>query len=461
MEYKIISRYESVINNSKLKSVGNNKVELLPLFCEGSAGVGYDITEVFRYYLFEKVIHWSFGSYALHCFSDRYDKPTSFFQIFYNDVFKTNEAVWRLDDIEFLGFRECFTYHLAKTFCKKNKTDFKKIVKNPNKLEQQELKKIFSDKQILEFINKLNKIKTFEIRTWLSRPEAENFDNRKELLKRDVGELFFLLNDYKKSLEPYTQNTDFAKFFPKHDCVNFLNNQLETNISSILGIVIFRDTLNRTITENFNEKQVLNFFVESGNKFYKVLCEESKKLDTSLHDANKASILDVKSSSESNFSNSIWIVKDVKEKIYFPEVDGETVFRKSYERFNSYLTRNVEYLDENLGREVLLKDAKLYVDNGSLLKFLESRKKATPAKSNHANEKKFIEYLKSEIANSPDRKPLLKESKSGDSYRKKAEEIFKIPLRKFRELWDEVTKDLPKNSVWKKAGRPKNRIKKS
>ncbi len=456
MEYKITPRWESVINSSKLKLVGNNKVELLPLFCEGSGGVSYDITEVFRHYLFEKVIHWSFGSYALYCFSDRYDKPTSFFQIFYNDVLKTNEAVWRLDGIAFTGFRECFTYHLAKTFCKKRKTNIKKIVKNPNKLEPQELEKIFSDKQILEFINKLNKIKTFEIRNWLSCPEAEDLDNRKELLKIDVGELFFLLNDYKESLKPYTQNTDFEKFFPKSDCVNFLNNQLETNISSMLGIVIFRDTLNRAITENFDDKQVFNLFVESGNKFYKVLCEKNKKLDTSLHNDHRDSIFDIKSSSDPDFSRSMWIVKDVPQKIYFPEVAAETVFGKSRERFNSYLTRNVEYLDENLAREVLLNDAKLYVEKESLLKLLESQKKAKPAKSNHTKEKEFISYLKSEIAKSPDKKPLLKISTKGqNSYKKISLEKYQIQAGRFNHCWKEVTRDLPKNHPWIKAGAPK------
>jgi hypothetical protein len=76
-------------------------------------------------------------------------------------------------------------------------------------------------------------------------------------------------------------------------------------------------------------------------------------------------------------------------------------------------------------------------------------------------EGEFVEYLKSEISKNPNRKPLQKEAKNGNSYKIIAEKKHDIPLRRFRELWEEATDNLPKNSIWKQAGRPKNNIKKS
>ena len=71
----------------------------------------------------------------------------------------------------------------------------------------------------------------------------------------------------------------------------------------------------------------------------------------------------------------------------------------------------------------------------------------------------FIAYLKKELTENPN--PLAKNSKNGNSYKKIAWDEYGLGEGTFNGIWKKVTDDLPKNSHKKKAGRPKNDIKKS
>ncbi len=87
-------------------------------------------------------------------------------------------------------------------------------------------------------------------------------------------------------------------------------------------------------------------------------------------------------------------------------------------------------------------------------------KKAKNNSNNRKQENDFIFYLEAEIKNSPDKKPFPKLSKTGDSYQKIADTKYQITkLRRFNYCWKEATKNLPENSCWMKAGRPKNNLK--
>lgn len=451
MATDIKPNWQRVLDDSIIKMIGKERRKLLPLFCEGR--LTQEITEVIRHFLLSNTTLGSFSLSALFCFSERYDKPVKFFQIFYNDTLKTNEAVWRAEDVEFCAFRECLIYYLVSQFCKKRNLNIKRQIKSPDKISDNELKKIINDEDVLTFIKQLNQVKFFEIRSWLSGSVRSGIDDAQTLLERDIGELLFLMHNNREILEPHLKGSAFAKFFPdKSRNIDSLQSILKNQVTSLISIYALRFTLKNIINEEIGRNNNIACFTENNGKFYRVLRFTESSKDAALHDKHQNVKLDVESSSDYWFEQ-LWIVKNVKEKIYFPEVDAETVFRKSYERFNSYLTRNVEYLDENLGREVLLKDAKLYVDKESLLKFLESQKKTTPTKSNHINERKFVEYLKSEIAKSPDTKPFPKISTKGqNSYEEIALKNYQIKLKRFLYCWKEATKELPKNHPWIKAG---------
>lgn len=412
MNYDTRSPWQRVLDQSIKKSVGNKKYELLPLFCNDTV-LADDITTVIRHFVFgDKIMLFHFAS--LFCFSDKYDRPTSFFQIFYNDILKTNEAVWRVDDKEFFSFKESLVYYLAKQFCKKRNLDLEKEVKQHDAISSSELKIIFNDDGVLSFIEKFNQIDFLEILRALTNYNHYDFLDIKNLEQR-IGQLFFLLSDSRKILEPYIKNSEFLKFFPhKARSKEDLQDSLRFSLEAMRDIILLRNYLIRMINNNIDKNQELDCFVEKDKKFYKVLCIRDSSPDAILHSKYLHIDLDVKSSNDDLFLRHLWVVKDVKSKIYFPEVEPRIVFNKAIDRFNSYLSRNVDFLDENLGEEGQISDAKLHVSKESLLKFLEPKqeinveveldKKSIAIKSLKKNNNKPQNILK------PQKKPKQKRS---------------------------------------------------
>ncbi len=154
--------------------------------------------------------------------------------------------------------------------------------------------------------------------------------------------------------------------------------------------------------------------------------------------------------SELTDPDDIWTRMSLDGRVNFPR---HKTFRRPHDKKHWYGKR----LTEDDYKIIRLNFIKSAVFPERYLRAVESHYglPKSGAKYNISKDRDFVKYLKNEIKNHSNEKPLPKESKKGNSYSDIAQKQYGIPLRRFRELWEEVTNSLPENNIWKRAGRPK------
>ncbi len=218
------------------------------------------------------------------------------------------------------------------------------------------------------------------------------------------------------------------------------------------------------ISDKLKENNEVLCFTERDGVFYKVINIKEGAKDIAFNPIYPNALTsEYQTTQDPRFMHCVWLLKNMEQKLYFPECSNKIMMTESVNLLNSYTKRDVIIYNHHTNKEEELKNSTLYICRESFLEFvkaLETKNKKT--NGNRKSENNFIKYLQQQIKENPNQKLFPKTSKTNDSYRSIAEEKYQIiKLRRFNYCWTEATKNLPKDNCWIKSGRPKKQPKKS
>ncbi len=375
-----IRKYEEALKRAVIKEVNGKKHSLLKASWKDS-----------YYQSFVNIIDYSF---LQHCNLPEINFSLSFlnndfsnhkvvgrfFHIFYNEVFKTNQAVWKFEEREFSSFKKYLIYRILAGVCAKNKK--KSVLKNVNHnlISEADISKIISDKEALKLIASLQSNKS-EFYSLFSPPpnfvQEEGWDSFLQYRINQVKELFILLRESNQILLRYILSTDpLFNYIPKKLAQNDDDELFksfgvfENNVRALVSFVLIRNQGNYFMHDNIAENSQVSCFAERAGVFYKVVAIRNERRDVALNPTYPNGIeVDYKSTEEPRFMYCVWLLKDMKEKLYFPDCGIREVRNAAIDILDSYLKRDVIVHNHNTGKEENINDATLYLCKESFLEF--------------------------------------------------------------------------------------------
>lgn len=470
-----IRKYEEALKATVIKEVNGKKYNLLKASWKDSYHQSFVNIIDYSFLQYCNLPEINFSLSFLNNDFSNHKVVGRFFHIFYNEVLKTNKAVWKFGEREFSSFKKYLIYRILEGFCAKNKRKSALKSLDHNSISEAEISKIISDKEVLELIANLHPNK-LELYSLFNPPPSfypqEEWDGFLQYRISQVKKLFILLRESNQILLRYIPSTDpLFDYIPKKLAQNddeelFKSfGVFENNVRALISFAILRNQCNYFMHDNIAENSRISCFAERVGVFYKVVAIRNEKRDVALNPIYPNGCeVDYKSTEEPRFMYCVWLQKDVKEKLYFPDCGIREVRNAAIDILDSYLKRDVIVHNHNTGREEKIDGATLYLCREAFLEFAKTISSNRSSEKNKKSKrlKEFRDRLEEDIKKSPDQKLLPKISYSGGgSYQKIGITEHELSIKDVENCWKQVVGKLPKSHPWRKSRRPKNNTKES